>query len=139
MITRIDVYNYIASAVNTTERPVYCNARLDVVPEHFPACYIDEIGSASQAQDYTLDFLDEQVRRDFEVHVFSNLENGALVEADSIMDDVRAAFRRIYFIENTVGKTDNIDPTVIHLVGRFHRVIGGGESLPEYSPIAPTT
>jgi hypothetical protein len=130
MISRIDIYNYVASAVDTTERPVYCNARLEVAPEYFPACYIIETGSASEQQNYTLDFLDEQVRRDFEVQVFSNLENGGIEQATSIMDDVRAAFRRLYFIENFVGRTDNIDPAVIRITGRFHRVIGGDDQMP---------
>ena len=130
MISRIDIYDYMVDAIDTVSRPVYCNARLEVVPEFFPACYIVETGSASQQNYYTLDAKDEQVRRDFEVHVFSNLENGALVEAEGIMEEVRAAFRRLYFIENFVGRTDNIDPTVIHLVGRFHRIIGGADQMP---------
>ena len=130
MISRIDIYDYIEAAVNTELRPVYCEARLEVVPEYFPACYITETGSASESQNYTLDFTDEQVRRDFEAHVFSNLADGALAQAESIMDDVRAAFRKLYFIENFVGRTDNIDPTVIHLVGRFHRTIGGADQMP---------
>ena len=130
MISRIDIYDYVASAVNTVERPVYTNARLEVTPESFPACYIVETDSSAQQQNYTLDFTDEQVRKDFEVQVFSNLENGGLVEAESIMDDVRAAFRELYFIENFVGKIDNIDPALVRLVGRFHRVIGGADQMP---------
>lgn len=130
MISRIDIYDYVATAIDTVERPVYCNARLEVAPESFPACYIVETGSAAQQRNYTLGFTDEQVRRDFEVQVFSNLENGALEQAESIMDDVRAAFRRLYFIENFVGRIDNIDPTVVRMVGRFHRVIGGNDQMP---------
>ena len=130
MISRIDVYNYIEASVNTLARPVYCEARLEVAPESFPACYIVETSSESQFQDYTLDFTDEQVRRDFEVQVYSNLTDGALAQAESIMADVRAAFRKLYFIENFVGRTDNIDPTVVRMVGRFHRVIGGSDQMP---------
>ena len=130
MISRIDIYDYVESAVNTVSRPVYCEARLEVAPESFPACYIVETSSYAQEWDYTLDFKDEQVRRDFEVQVYSNLVDGALAEAESIMDDVRAAFRRLYFIENFVGRIDNIDPTVIRLVGRFHRVIGAADKMP---------
>lgn len=130
MISRIDIYDYVATAVDTVARPVYCNARLEVAPESFPACYIVETGSASESQNYTLGFTDEQVRRDFEVQVFSNLENGALEQAESIMDDVRAAFRRLYFIENFVGRIDNLDPTVVRMVARFHRVIGGNDQMP---------
>ena len=130
MISRIDIYDYVATAVDTVARPVYCNARLEVAPESFPACYIVETGSASEPQNYTFGFTDEQVRRDFEVQVFSNFENGALEQAESIMDDVRAAFRRLYFIENFVGRIDNLDPTVVRMVARFHRVIGGNDQMP---------
>lgn len=130
MISRIDIYDYIESAVNTVARPVYCEARLEVAPESFPACYIVETSNTSQEWDYTLDFTDEQVRRDFEVQVYSNLVDGALAQAESIMEDVRAAFRRLYFIENFVGRTDNIDPTVVRIIGRFHRTIGGSDQMP---------
>lgn len=130
MISRVDIYDYVEARVNTENRPVYCSARLETVPESFPACYIVETQGNSQAMDYTLDFTDEQVRRDFEVQVFSAKQNGALEEAESIMDDVRTAFRTIYFIENFVGRIDNIDPTVVRLVGRFHRVIGASDQMP---------
>ena len=131
MISRIDIYDYIARAVDTEERPVYCSARPETVPESFPACYIVQTNDASDPRFYTLDFTDEQRRVDFEVNVYSNLEQGALIEAESIMEDVRAAFRRLYFIENTVMRAENIDPAVIRLVGRFHRIVCGGDDMPE--------
>lgn len=130
MISRIDVYNYIVNAINTTERPVWCNARYEVIPDVYPACYILQTDEAAEVQNYTLDFTDQQVRRDFEVHIFSTLNNGALAQAEGIMADVRAAFRNLYFIEDFVGKTDNDDPTAVHLVGRFHRTIGGSDQMP---------
>lgn len=130
MISRVDIYDYVEQRVNTENRPVYCSARLETVPESFPACYIVETQSNSQAMGYTLDFTDEQVRKDFEVQVFSAKQNGALAEIESIMADVRTAFRELYFIENFVGRVENADPTVMRTVGRFHRVIGGADQMP---------
>ena len=130
MISRVDIYDYVEQRVNTENRPVYCSSRLETVPEFFPACYIVETQSNSQAMDYTLDFTDEQVRKDFEVQVFSAKQNGALAETESIMADVRTAMRELYFIENFVGRIENADPTVMRMVGRFHRVIGGADQMP---------
>ena len=130
MISRIDIYNYIESKVNIVNRPVYCSARLENVPVEMPACYIVQIGEASIENAYTFDYTDSQVERDFEVHVYSNLTNGALYQAETIMADVRQAMRELYFMESFVGRSDDVDPSIIHLVGRFHRVIGGSDTMP---------
>ena len=129
MITRDEIYNYVESQVNISGRPVYCASRLEPVPEFFPACFITENDHFPRRDAIALDFSDEQVERHFEVHVHSNLVNGALSEAHDIMSDVEAAFREMYFIETYCGQTNNLDPTVVHLVARFTRLIGGADTL----------
>jgi hypothetical protein len=131
MISRIDVYNYIAEAIDRPERPVSCSARREPVFETFPACSIVQLNDSSISRNYTLNYDDEQVQRNFEVQVFSNLQTGALLEAEGIMNEVRSAFRRLYFKESFVGRIENTDPTIIRLVGRFHRTIGGADEMPD--------
>ena len=129
MITANEIFNHIESEVNLESRPVYCASRLEPVPEEFPACYIVENDHYPRRESITLAFGDEQVERHFEVHVHSNLINGALAQAYDIMGDVETAFRELYFIETYCGQTNNLDPTVVHLVARFSRIIGGADSI----------
>lgn len=131
MITRDEIYDFTTQRVDLPTRHVYCASRLEPIPEEFPACYITEINHRPRQANVTLAFDDEQLVRDFEVHVFSNLQNGALSEAYDIMGDAEAAFRELYFLETYCGQTNNIDPTVVHLVARFTRFIGGADTLPE--------
>lgn len=129
MITRDEIYSYIESQVNIETRPVYCASRLEPVPDEFPACFIVEIDHYPRRGNIDLAFDDEQVERNFEVHVHSNLVNGAITQAHSIMSDVEAAMRELYFIETYCGQASNIDPTVVHLVARFTRLIGGADTI----------
>lgn len=129
MITVNQIYDYVEGQVNLVNRPVYCASRLEPIPESFPACFIVENDHFPRRSAIDLDFTDENVERHFEVHVHSNLDNGALAQAHDIMSDVEAAFRELYFIETYAGQTNNIDPTVVHLVARFQRFIGGADTL----------
>lgn len=131
-ITVNEIYNYIEAAVNTTERPVYCASVVEPISAQFPACQIVEIDHPVHQRALPLSFAHKTavtVRRDFEVHVFSNLKNRALSEARSIMEDVEIAFRQLSFIETMCRQTDNVDATVIHLVARFTRIVADGDEL----------
>ncbi len=130
MINYIDIYDYVEQRVNTENRPVYCASRIEPVPQSFPACYITVMDDHSLSWNYTLAYDDEQTEMTFEVHVFTNEQNGALYSANLIMADVRTAFRNLYFKESFVGETGNIDPTIVHMVGRFSRKIGGADQMP---------
>lgn len=131
MITANQIYSYVEAQVNLNNRPVYCASRLEPIPESFPACFIVENDHFPRRSAIDLGFEDEQVERHFEVHVHSNLVNGALAQAHEILSDAEAAFRELYFIETYAGQTNNIDPTIVHLVARFTRFIGSGDTLNE--------
>ena len=85
MITVNQIYDYVEGQVNLVNRPVYCASRLEPIPESFPACFIVENDHFPRRSSITLDFEDENVERHFEVHVHSNLDNGALAQAHDIM------------------------------------------------------
>lgn len=129
MITRNDVYSYIEERVNLPSRKVYCASRLEPVPDEFPACYITEINRMQDRNAIDMQFSDEQRVLTYEVHVYSNLLNGALSEANAIMEDAESAFKSIYFIETYRGQVNNLDPTILHLAARFTRTVGGADTI----------
>lgn len=134
MITKYSsdgIYNYVERKVNTEKHPVYCATTLENIPESFPACYIVETNAIPERRGTALDFTDVQKRYYYEIHTFSNAEAIALTEAREIMSYAEEAMRELSFIESYCGRVNNIDPSVIHIVARFDRIIGGGELMPE--------
>lgn len=132
-VTINQIYNTIVTAI-TQDRQLYCSSKLEPVSaaDHFPACQIVEVNHPNVQAALPLNFQTKAnvtVRRDFEAHVFSNLKNGALSQAREIMDDVEVAFRTIGFIETACIQSDNADPSVIHMVGRFTRDLCDGDTL----------
>ncbi len=132
MVSVNQIYTYIEAEL-TRERPdLYCASRLEPLPPQFPSVEIVEMNHLPVSRALPLNFGEHDtvsLRRDIEVHVFSNLKNGALSEARDIMDDVESAFRSIYFVETFCGQSTNADPQVIHMVARFTRNIGDSDPL----------
>ena len=129
MVSRNQNYTYVEDEVNKEYRPVYCASILEPIPKSFPACFIVEINHYPSRSNIELDFNDEQLVRDFEVHTFSSRMNDALTEAMNIMEDVETAMREIGFIETYCGQANNIDPTVVHVAARFTRIFGGEDTI----------
>lgn len=129
MVSRNQIYTYVEDEVNTEYRPVYCASVLEPIPKSFPACFIVEINHYPSRSNIELDFKDEQLVRDFEVHTFSSRMNDALTEAMDIMGDVETAMREIGFIETYCGQANNIDPNVVHVAARFTRIFGGEDTI----------
>lgn len=132
MISVNQIYSYVVAELTASRPDLYCASRLEPVPPNFPSVEIVEMGHQNINRVLPLNFGEHEttsLRRDFEVHVFSNLKNGALSEARDIMDDVETAFREMYFVETYCGQTNNADPQVIHMVARFTRNICDGDTL----------
>ena len=126
--TRNAVYNSVANAVKTAYPNTFCTSRYVAKPPSFPACYIHEIDRMRTFQGTQLDFKDVQWESVFEVQVVSAKEGSAASEAYAIMDEVRNALNRLYYRETSETNIDSFDTFVI--VGRFRRVIGGGDEMP---------
>lgn len=129
MVSRNQIYTYVEDEVNKEYRPVYCASVLEPIPKSFPACFIVEINHYPSRSNIELEFKDEQLVRDFEVHAFSSRMNDALTEAMDIMEDVETAMREIGFIETYCGQANNLDPNVVHVAARFTRVFGGEDTI----------
>ena len=126
----IQIYNYIESAVNTEQRPVYCASQYEPVPRSFPACYITEAQHRKSRRYTTLQFDDGHYIRDWEVQIYSNKEEGALAECHALMEDVERAFAELAFLETFCGQMENADPSVTRLVARFTATIGSADTMP---------
>jgi hypothetical protein len=97
-------------------------------PSSFPACLIHEIGRSRLRQYTQIDFQDNQWESSFEIQIVSAKAYTAATEAYAIMDVARQAFSDLYYREFSETNIDNGD--TFTLIGRFRRVIGGGDTMP---------
>ena len=126
--TRNAVYTRIVNAIRASYPSASCTSRYVPKPSAFPSCYIHEIDRSRPIQNVQLDFQDVQWESVFEVQIVSARANTAATAAYGIMDVVRQAFSDLYYREFSETNIDGGDKFTI--VGRFRRVIGGGDVLP---------
>lgn len=126
--TRNAVYTRVHDAIKAAYPDAYCTAKRVAKPDSFPACYIHEIDRNRPIQNTQLDFKDVQWESVFEIQVVSTKANTAMTEAYNVMAVAREAFSDLYYREFSETNFDNGDKFTI--VGRFRRVIGGGDTMP---------
>lgn len=126
--SRNAIYTRIVNAIRAEFQNTYCTSRLVAKPASFPACYIHEIDRNRPARYTQIDFQDVQYESVFEIQVVSAKANTAATEAYAIMDVARQAFSDLYYREFSETNIDNGDTFTI--IGRFRRVIGGGDTMP---------
>ena len=126
--SRNAIYTRIVNAIRAVYPNTYCTSRLVAKPSTFPTCYIHEI-DRNRPQQYTqLDFQDVQYESVYEIQVVSAKNNTASTEAYALMEIARQAFSDLYYREFS---ETNIDTGVTFtIIGRFRRVIGGGDTMP---------
>lgn len=126
--SRNAIYTRIVNAIRAEFPNTYCTSRLVAKPASFPACYIHEIDRNRPIRYTQIDFQDVQYESVFEIQVVSAKANTASTEAYAIMDVARQAFSDLYYREFSETNIDNGDTFTI--IGRFRRVIGGGDTMP---------
>ena len=126
--SRNAIYTRVANAIKAGYPDAYCTSRMVASPAKFPAILIHEIDRNRPIQNTQLDFQDVQYESVFEIQVVSNKHNTAATEAYSIMDLAKAAMSGLYYREFSETNIDRSDTFTI--VGRFRRVIGGGDTMP---------
>jgi hypothetical protein len=126
--SRNAVYTRVVNAIKAEFPNANCTSRYVPKPATFPACYIHEIDNNRPAQNVQLDYQDVQWESVFEIQVISNKAHTAASEAYAIMESAKAAFNRLYYREFSETNIDNGDTFTI--IGRFRRVIGGGDTIP---------
>lgn len=128
MYSRNAVYTRIVNAIKAEYPSMYCTSRYVLKPASFPACYIREIDHSRPLENTQLDFEDVQWESAFEIQVVSNRANTAATEAYGIMEVAKAAFSSLYYRQLSENTID--DGTKFTVIGRFRRVIGGGDTMP---------
>ncbi len=126
--SRNAIYTYVRNAVLASHNGCYVTARYVPKPPSFPACYIHEIDNSRPIENIQLDFQDVQWESVYEVQVASAKPNTAASEAYGIMNTVKQAFSNLYYREFSETNIDTGDSVTI--IGRFRRVIGGGDTMP---------
>lgn len=126
--SRNAIYTRVANAIKADYPNAYCTSRMVASPAKFPAILIHEIDQSRPIQNTQLDFEDVQYESVFEIQVVSNKHNTAATEAYSIMDLAKAAMSGLYYREFSETNIDRSDTFTI--IGRFRRVIGGGDTMP---------
>jgi len=126
--SRNAIYTRVANAIKADYPNAYCTSRMVASPAKFPAILIHEIDRSRPIQNTQLDFQDIQYESVFEIQVVSNKANTAATEAYSIMDLAKAAMSGLYYREFSETNIDRSDTFTI--VGRFRRIIGGGDTMP---------
>lgn len=122
------IYTRVANAIKAGYPDAYCTSRMVASPAKFPAILIHEIDRNRPIRNVQLDFQDVQYESVYEIQVVSNKANTAATEAYAIMELARAAMSGLYYREFSETNIDRSDTFTI--VGRFRRVIGGGDTMP---------
>lgn len=126
--SRNAIYTRVVNSIRAVYPKTYCTSRLVAKPSSFPACYIHEIDRNRPLQNTQLDFQDVQYESVFEIQVVSAKANIAATEAYYLMEIARQAFGDLYYREFSETNIDTGDTFTI--IGRFRRVIGGGDTMP---------
>ena len=126
--SRNAIYTRIANAIKAEYPNAYCTSRMVASPAKFPAILIHEIDNIRPIQNIQLDFQDVQYESVYEIQVVSNKANTAASEAYDIMAIADAVLSELYYRRFSQTNIDRAD--TFTLVGRYRRVIGGGDTMP---------
>ena len=122
------IYTRVVNAIKADFPNAYCTSRMVASPAKFPAILIHEIDRNRPLRNTQLDFEDVQYESVFEIQVVSNKANTAATEAYAIMELAQAAMSNLYYREFSETNIDTGDTFTI--IGRFRRIIGGGDTMP---------
>ena len=126
--TRNAVYDSLRAAILAQFPNAYTTSRMVAKPSTFPAVLIHEIDRNRPSRFTQLDFQDVQWESVFEIQIVSAKANTASTEAYKIMDVARQTFSDLYYREFSETNIDRGDTFTI--IGRFRRIIGGGDTMP---------
>lgn len=122
------IYTYLRNDIRAEYPSAYITSRKVAKPASFPAILIHEIDRSRPLRNIQLDYQDIQWESVYEVQIVSAKANTASSEAYSIMDVVRNSFNNLYYREFSETNIDTGD--TFTLIGRFRRIVGGGDVMP---------
>lgn len=122
------IYTYLRNDIRAEYPSAYITSRKVAKPASFPAILIHEIDRSRPLRNIQLDYQDIQWESVYEVQIVSAKANTASSEAYSIMDVVRNSFNNLFYREFSETNIDTGD--TFTLIGRFRRIVGGGDVMP---------
>lgn len=122
------IYTYLRNDIRAEYPSAYITSRKVAKPASFPAILIHEIDRSRPLRNIQLDYQDIQWESVYEVQIVSAKANTASSEAYSIMDVVKNSFNNLYYREFSETNIDTGD--TFTLIGRFRRIVGGGDVMP---------
>lgn len=135
MITRLDVFDRIATQLRVAYPTLFVTSERFVNAPKLPCLWMVEIDGVPQERYTNLDLSDSQRRSTFEVQAYSDNPNGATLELEDIIGTCETLFKGIGYRMIYSSPVDNAaDTSIKRHICRFTRVIGDGDTL----PIIPT-
>lgn len=133
MISKNEVFTRVAEELREKygQENIYIVGERVYAPKKFPCVWLVEIDDTPQERYTNLSLSDSQRISTFEVQVFSNKTTGATSETHEIFNEIRESFRAIGYRCSMSQPFDNgIDANIKRHIGRFTRIIGGADTLP---------
>lgn len=127
-MTRNQIFNYIALHFDDK---VYLTSNYEETPAQFPCIMARMIGLSRPTRFMNLSFDDSVGLMTWEVQIVSTKKNKAQTEAYNLMETIKECFNDLYFILDMCEPIES-SASKYKLVARFHRNLGGGESVPNY-------
>ena len=124
------IYSRIRSAVVAVVSTAYTTQTYSPTIAKFPCVFAREIGRLTPQNTVTISNAQDISESTWEVQVFSNVQGGAKEQAYSLMNAVKGAMRKLYYVETFESPIEQTDKTIYCLVARFRRVVGSGETMP---------
>lgn len=127
--TESKIFDFVVGTAEAVSTGLYSASVPEPIPAEFPALYLREINETEPTQALDLAFNHDTCEQTFEAQVVSNKLGSAMEEANTIMDAVCFAFRRLYFKRTMRQPLDNADSRSYRIVARFSRVVGGADKF----------
>ena len=115
-----EMFNFVAAGIRKKYPNIYViGTELTSTPPHFPAVSIVQTNNAIKTVYSTFDNLENVVREDYKVEVYSNLEKGKETETKEITNDISDIFRWFGFERTFCEAVMNSDPTISRRISRY--------------------
>ncbi len=124
----IDIENKVVSVVRDAVLTAYPTASVYSAyvdaPESFPCVTVTE--DTNYTYVYTKDeqLMEHHAEVQYAVNVYSNLQDGAKLQAKAIMNIADTAMQQMGFRRTMTRQVPNVDRTIYRLIARYRAVVG---------------
>ena len=126
------IFDYLQKSIHAVCSGAYVTSIREPIPKAMPCVQIQQLNKSRPVNYMTLDLTDRQYLSTFEAQIYSNAQDSALSEAYGLEEVIESAFNELGYRVTFCQPINNIDPSIFRLIARFERVIGIGDTLPDY-------